>query len=431
MQLDLTGNFIGILCLALFCLSYVLIAMEERTGVNKSKPALFVGTFLFFIIGIYFLARDGAVPHSMKEAVEHVILEISEIFFFLYVAMTYIEALLERGVFDVMKTRLMQKQLSYKKLLWVTGFLTFFISAIADNLTTALVFATLLVTIEKTNKAFLVPAAINVVVASNAGGAWSPFGDITTLMIWNAGKAPFFDFFYLFPASFIGWVVTCYLLSLFVPDSAPAVSNEEESVMKEGAMGIVWLGLSTIAISVFAHQALHLPAIMGMMFGLSLLMVYSYNLKRRKNVDIGLFKSISKVENDTLLFFFGLMLAVGALSYIGYLALVADIYKSINPTLVNIGIGFLSAIVDNVPLTYAVLKANPTITIDQWLLVALAAGCGGSMIAFGSAAGVGVMGKMRGIYTFEAHMKYAWTVVVGFLVSVGVWYLQFEVLKIF
>jgi Na+/H+ antiporter NhaD/arsenite permease-like protein len=325
----------------------------------------------------------------------------------------------------------MQKQLSYKKLLWVTGFLTFFISAIADNLTTALVFATLLVTIEKTNKAFLVPAAINVVVASNAGGAWSPFGDITTLMIWNAGKAPFFDFFYLFPASFIGWVVTCYLLSLFVPDSAPAVSNEEESVMKDGAMGIVWLGLSTIAISVFAHQALHLPAIMGMMFGLSLLMVYSYNLKRRKNVDIGLFKSISKVENDTLLFFFGLMLAVGALSYIGYLALVADIYKSINPTLVNIGIGFLSAIVDNVPLTYAVLKANPAISTDQWLLVALAAGCGGSMIAFGSAAGVGVMGKMRGIYTFGSHMKYAWTVVVGFLVSVGVWYLQFEVLKIF
>lgn len=431
MQPDLTSSFIGYFSLILFVLAYVAIAMEDKTGINKSKPALFVGTFLFFVIGVYFLARDGAVPHSMKESVEHIILEISSIFFFLYVAMTYIEALLERGVFDVMKTRLMQKQLSYKKLLWVTGFLTFFISAIADNLTTALVFATLLVTIEKTNKAFLVPAAINVVVASNAGGAWSPFGDITTLMIWNAGKAPFFDFFYLFPASFIGWVVTCYLLSLFVPDSAPAVSNEEESVMKDGAMGIVWLGLSTIAISVFAHQALHLPAIMGMMFGLSLLMVYSYNLKRRKNVDIGLFKSISKVENDTLLFFFGLMLAVGALSYIGYLALVADIYKSINPTLVNIGIGFLSAIVDNVPLTYAVLKANPAISTDQWLLVALAAGCGGSMIAFGSAAGVGVMGKMRGIYTFGSHMKYAWTVVVGFLVSVGVWYLQFEVLKIF
>lgn len=428
MQSDLTSSFIGYFSLALFVFAYVAIAMEDKTGINKSKPALFVGTFLFFVIGVYFLARDGAVPHSMKESVEHIILEISSIFFFLYVAMTYIEALIERGVFDAMKMKLMKQGFTYKKLLWVTGVLTFFISAIADNLTTALVFATLLITIEKENKAFLVPAAINVVVASNAGGAWSPFGDITTLMIWNAGKAPFFDFLYLFPASFIGWAVTCYLLSFFVPSSTPVANNEDDSVMKEGAMGIVWLGFLTIAISVFAHQALHLPAIVGMMFGLSLLMAYSYNLKRRKNVDIRLFKSISKVENDTLLFFFGLMLAVGALSYIGYLALVANIYKEMNPTLVNIGIGFLSAIVDNVPLTYAVLKANPAISIDQWLLVALAAGCGGSMIAFGSAAGVGVMGKMRGIYTFEAHMKYAWTVVVGFLVSVGVWYLQFEVL---
>jgi Na+/H+ antiporter NhaD/arsenite permease-like protein len=428
MQPDLTNSFIGYFSLLLFALSYIAIALEDKIGVNKSKPALFVGTFLFFIIGIYFLAHDGHVPANLQTSVEHVILEISEIFFFLYVAMTYIEALLERGVFDVMKSRLMQKQLTYKKLLWTTGILTFFISAIADNLTTALVFATLLITIEKENKAFLVPAAINVVVASNAGGAWSPFGDITTLMIWNAGKAPFFDFFYLFPASFIGWLVTCYLLSLFVPSSTPDASDEKESVMKEGAMGIVWLGFLTIAISVFAHQALHLPAIVGMMFGLSLLMAYSYNLKRKKNVDIGVFKSISKVENDTLLFFFGLMFAVGALSYIGYLALVADVYKTVNPTLVNIGIGFLSAIVDNVPLTYAVLKANPAISVDQWLLVALAAGCGGSMIAFGSAAGVGVMGKMRGVYTFASHMKYAWTVVVGFLVSVGVWYVQFEML---
>jgi len=432
MQPDLTNSFIGYFSLFLFVLSYIAIALEDKIGVNKSKPALFVGTFLFFIIGIYFLAHDGHVPANLQTSVEHVILEISEIFFFLYVAMTYIEALLERGVFDVMKSRLMKKQMSYKKLLWTTGILTFFISAVADNLTTALVFATLLITIEKDNKAFLVPAAVNVVVASNAGGAWSPFGDITTLMIWNAGKAPFFDFFYLFPASFIGWAVTCYLLSLFVPKTSVGVNDIKEDIgMKPGAAGIVWLGFLTIGMSVFAHQALHLPAIVGMMFGLSLLMAYSYNLKRKKNVDIGVFKSISKIENDTLLFFFGLMFAVGALTYLGYLALVADVYKAVNPTLVNIGVGFLSAIIDNVPLTYAILKSNPAISVDQWLLVALAAGCGGSMIAFGSAAGVGVMGKMRGVYTFASHMKYAWTVAVGFLVSVAVWYVQFEILGIY
>lgn len=431
MHHDLTSSFIGIFSLLLFAISYIAIAMEEKIGVNKSKPALFVGTFLFFIIGIYFLVHEGKVPQSLEDTVEHVILEISSIFFFLYVAMTYIEALVERGVFDVLKARLTKKELTYKKLLWLSGILTFFISAVADNLTTALVFATLLITIERENKAFLVPAAINVVVASNAGGAWSPFGDITTLMIWNAGKAPFFDFFYLFPASFIGWAVTCYLLSILLPSGTVRAADGDEVRMKDGAVGVVWLGFLTIALSVFAHQVLHLPAIMGMMFGLSLLMMYSYNLKRKRNVDISIFSSISKIENDTLLFFFGLMAAVGVLTYIGYLSLVAGIYDSISPTVVNIAVGFLSAVVDNVPLTYALLKANPTIGVDQWLLIALTAGCGGSMIAFGSAAGVGVMGKMRGIYTFGSHMRYAWTVVMGFLVSVAVWYVQFEILALY
>ncbi len=431
MEHNLTTSFIGIFSLALFFLAYIAIAMEDKIGVNKSKPALFVGTFLFFLIGIYFVAANGEVPHSLETTVEHVILEISGIFFFLYVAMTYIEALIERGVFDVLKSKMTKKELTYKKLLWLSGIMTFFISAVADNLTTALVFATLLITIEREDKSFLVPAAINIVVASNAGGAWSPFGDITTLMIWNAGKAPFFDFFHLFPASFIGWGVTCYLLSLFLPKGAIKVQASDEIQMKEGAQGIVWLGFLTIGLSVFAHQVLHLPAIIGMMFGLSLLMAYGYGLKKRKNVDIGVFSSISKIENDTLLFFFGLMSAVGALTYLGYLSLVAGVYDSINPSVVNIAVGFLSAIVDNVPLTYALLKANPPIGADQWLLVALTAGCGGSMIAFGSAAGVGVMGKMRGIYTFGSHIKYAWTVVVGFLVSVAVWYVQFEILDLY
>jgi len=428
---ELTTSLVGIFCLALFLLSYVAIALEDKIGVNKSKPALFVGTFMFFVLGVYFLSQ-GSVPHSLESMVEHVIVEIAGIFFFLYAAMTYIEALIERGVFDALKAKLLKKELSYKKLLWVTGFLTFFISAVADNLTAALVFATLLITIERENKNFLVPGAINVVVASNAGGAWSPFGDITTLMIWNAGKAPFFDFFYLFPASFAGWVLTCFLLSLYVPKgSVEHATQQNTSYLKPGATGIVWLGFFTIAVSVFAHQALHLPAIIGMMFGLSLLMIYSYNLKRKNNVDIEVFKSISRIENDTLLFFFGLMLAVGALTYIGYLALVADIYKVVDPVIVNIAVGFLSAVVDNVPLTYAILKANPSIDITQWLLVALTAGCGGSMIAFGSAAGVGVMGKMRGIYTFGSHMRYAWIVVVGFLTSVAVWFVQFEVIGIY
>ena len=134
------------------------------------------------------------------------------------------------------------------------------------------------------------------------------------------------------------------------------------------------------------------------------------------------------MENNTLLFFFGILAAVGALHFIGFLTYAAKLYDMFDPTFVNIGIGFLSAIVDNVPVMSAVLKANPSIDHAQWMLVTMTAGIGGSLISFGSAAGVGVMGKMHGIYTFSSHMKLAWTVLVGYIVSLIVWYVQFSVL---
>ena len=168
----------------------------------------------------------------------------------------------------------------------------------------------------------------------------------------------------------------------------------------------------------------------GMLFGLSILKLYAYKLKQQKNVDINVFSSISKIEHDTLIFFIGILGAVGALHFLGFLDLAVKLYDDFSPTIVNVGVGFLSAIVDNVPVMSAVLKSNPDVGLDQWMLVTLTAGVGGSLISFGSAAGVGVMGKMHGIYTFNSHIKYAWTVLAGYLVSVSVWFIQYEVLKI-
>jgi len=173
-----------------------------------------------------------------------------------------------------------------------------------------------------------------------------------------------------------------------------------------------------------AHQLFHLPAMWGMMFGLSLLNLYSYRHKRKHSEDIKIFDSLRKIENDTLIFFFGILAAVGSLHFIGFLALAADLYSTAGATSVNIGVGFLSAIVDNIPVMSAVLKADPAMGLDQWMLVTLAAGIGGSLISFGSAAGVGVMGKLRGIYTFSAHMKYSWTIFIGYMISISVWYVQ-------
>ncbi len=438
-SLDLSMTWVGIISLIIFVIGYFFIAAEEVFHINKAKPALFIGTFIFILIGFY-MSANHIDMHGLQNEVNHLIIEIASIIFFLMVAMTYIETLIERDVFSALKYQLVSRGYSYKKLFWLTGTIAFFLSPVADNLTTALILSTVLLTIDKENKNFLIPGAINIVVAANAGGAWSPFGDITTLMAWAAGKGAFMDFIALFPASIVGWAITGYLLSLSVPKGCPEfdAQNEAKVTIKKGGKGVIILGIFTIFCAVMSHQLFHLPAMWGMMFGLALLKLYSYQFKRKikkgthEDADaFDVFENMSKIENDTLLFFFGILAAVGGLHFLGFLNYAVALYDSFGATIVNIGVGFLSAIVDNVPVMSAVLKANPQMGLDQWLLVTLTAGIGGSLISFGSAAGVGVMGKLKGVYTFGAHMRYSWTILVGYLVSLGIWYVQFEALGLF
>lgn len=447
--LNLTTTWVGILSLAIFVVGYYFIATEDKYHINKAKPALFAGTLIFMLIGIYIAIEFPSANHVLSAEQAHLhheikqlIYEIAGIFFFLYVAMTYIEAMIDRHVFLALRYNLVSKGYNYRKLFWLTGLLAFFISPVADNLTTALILSTVLITIDKDNKAFIVPSAINIVVAANAGGAWSPFGDITTLMVWVDGKGAFVEFLYLFPASFLGWGVTAFLLSRFVPHgNPPFVEGEEPSEILHGGKVIIGLFAATIASAVLSHQLLHLPAMWGMMFGLALLKLYIYKMSKETRIDsegnkcpeVNVFTFIAKIENDTLLFFFGILAAVGGLHFLGFLEYLTTLYNQFGATITSIGVGFLSAIVDNVPVMSAVLKADPNMGTDaqaQWMLVTMTAGIGGSLISFGSAAGVGVMGKLHGTYTFYSHMKLSWTVLVGYIVSIAIWYLQFEILGI-
>jgi Na+/H+ antiporter NhaD/arsenite permease-like protein len=448
--LDLTTTWVGILSLAIFVIAYYFIATEDKYHINKAKPALFAGTFIFMLIGIYIAVEFPSINHvsspqqtHLHHEIEALIYEIAGIFFFLYVAMTYIEAMIDRNVFSALRYNLVSKGYDYKKLFWLTGLLAFFISPVADNLTTALILSTVLITIDKDNRSFIVPSAINIVVAANAGGAWSPFGDITTLMVWVDGKGAFVEFLYLFPASFLGWLMTAFLLSRFIPKgNPPFAKGEKVANIYPGGKVIMGLFTLTIASAVLSHQLLHLPAMWGMMFGLAILKLYIYKMSKETRKDengnicptVNVFTFIAKIENDTLLFFFGILAAVGGLHFLGFLEYFTTLYSQFGATTVNIGVGFLSAIVDNVPVMSAVLKSNPDMGADaqaQWMLVTMTAGVGGSLISFGSAAGVGVMGKLHGIYTFSAHMKLAWTVLVGYIVSITIWYLQFEILGIY
>ena len=430
---DISMTWVGFASIIIFVIGYYFVAMEEKYHIDKAKPALLTGTFMFMLIAAYY-AMNGLNMDLVHTQAQHLILEIAEIFFFLFVAMTYIETMIHMNVFENLKYKLIAKGYTYRELFWVTGFLAFFISPIADNLTTALILSTVLITIEQKNKEFLVPGAINIVVAANAGGAWSPFGDITTLMAWTAGKGTFVDFLFLFPASIIGYLVTAVILARFVPNTLPDtdLSKEEKPKLMTGSNTVIFLGVFTIFSAVMSHQVLHLPAMWGMMFGLSLLKMYDYRLKKIHGNSFNVFNSMAKIENNTLMFFFGILAAVGALYFIGWLALAAVVYDPsvLGPTWSNIGVGFLSAIVDNVPVMSAVLKASPEMGLDQWMLVTLTAGVGGSLISFGSAAGVGVMGKLPGIYTFGAHMKFAWTILIGYIVSCTIWYIQYQMLGI-
>jgi len=431
---DLTTTWVGILSLIIFVVAYYFIATEDKYHINKAKPALLAGTGIFMLIGFYY-SLHSMDTKGLESEVEHLIVEIAGIFFFLLVAMTYIEAMIDRGVFSALRYNLVSKGYTYKKLFWITGWLSFFISPVADNLTTALILSTVLLTIDNKNKSFLVPGAINIVVAANAGGAWSPFGDITTLMVWVANKGAFSEFLYLFPAAFLGWLLTAFLLSRFVPKGTPPFHADEKRVeISEGGKGIIALFALTIAMAVLSHQVLHLPAMWGMMFGLALLKMYVYKINRSPSAtQLNAFSWIAKIENDTLLFFFGILAAVGGLHFLGYLEYFTKLYDDFGPTATNVGVGFLSSIVDNVPVMSAVLKADPNMgaeTTAQWMLVTMTAGIGGSLISFGSAAGVGVMGKMSGIYTFNSHIKYAWTVLAGYILSIAVWYGQFVILGI-
>ena len=422
-MLDLTRSWFGYTALTIFVVAYLLVILEEATQLRKSKPVLIAAGLIWALIG---MAYAGAgLGDKAEEAAKHVILEYGELFLFLLVAITYVNTLEERRVFDVLRIKLTQRNLSYRALYWLTGTLAFFLSGVLDNLTTALVMGAVVLAIGSKSPAFIAVSFISVVVAANAGGAFSPFGDITTLMVWQKDKLSFFEFFDLFIPSLVNWLVPAIIMQFAVPAETPTAGTGHVR-LKPGANGVIVLFALTIATAVCFRNFLHLPPAMGMMLGLGYLQVWSYFLQRKGsrlgNDDMVLnsFKQIERVEWDTLLFFFGIIFAVGGLGVMGYLATASQfMYVDLGPTVANVSVGLLSAVVDNIPVMFAVLTMDPAMSAGQWLLVTLTAGVGGSLLSIGSAAGVALMGQAPGQYTFFSHLKWSWAIALGYAASIG------------
>ncbi|WP_225073495.1 sodium:proton antiporter NhaD [Desulfuromonas sp. CSMB_57] len=429
---DLTGSPFGFAGLVLFAGAYLLVILEEKLHLRKSKPVIVAAGLIWILIAIAY--RPLGQAELAHRAILANLTEYGELFLFLLSAMTYINAMEERNVFQALRSWLMCRGFSLRAVFWLTGLLSFFISAVADNLTTALLMGTVVLTVGGRNRKFVVPACINIVVAANAGGAFCPFGDITTLMVWQRGVLHFFQFFHLFLPSLVNWLLPAIFMSLAIPKDR-AGSACEVVAMKLGARRIMALFLLTIATAVGFHNFLELPPAVGMMLGLGYLSFFGYYLKRKENRDYAggpldetgtngrpgfdLFRKIARAEWDTLLFFYGVILCVGGLGQLGYLALASNfLYQDLGPTAANILIGLLSAIVDNIPVMYAVLTMQPPMSEGQWLLVTLTAGVGGSLLSIGSAAGVALMGSGRGVYTFSSHLRWTWAVALGYAAAI-------------
>ncbi|XOV81387.1 MAG: sodium:proton antiporter NhaD [Aestuariibacter sp.] len=432
--LDLTTSWVGISAVIVFCMAYILVIFEEQLHLRKSKPVLLAAGIIWMMIALTY--KNTADIHVVEAAIRHNLLEYAELFFFLLVAMTYISAMLERNVFEALRNWLIQKGFSYKSLFWLTGILAFVISPIADNLTTALIMCAVIMAVGEGKPQFVAIACINIVVAANAGGAFSPFGDITTLMVWQKGIIEFSGFFALFIPSLVNFLIPALLMQFFLPGSKPASVTSSKDDLKYGGLVIVGLFILTIITAISFHNFLHLPPVFGMMTGLAYLKFYGYYLRRKSKewtqltenppaskddpYDFDVFEKIAHAEWDTLFFFYGVILAVGGLGFLGYLGLASNfIYGELGPTTANILVGIMSAIVDNIPVMFAVLTMNPEMSQTQWLLVTLTAGVGGSLLSIGSAAGVALMGQARGQYTFFSHLK--WTPVIALGYGASIW----------
>lgn len=445
---DLTHHWAGYFSLAAIAVAYIAAMLEEETFLRKSKPMVLGATLIWFVAVLaYRLHGDARVAVVAFQANLQAYMEL---LLFIMVSMAYLNTMEDLRVFDVLRNRLVGLNLGYRKLFWITGFLVFGLSCVVNGLTAALLMGSVVVAVGKGNPRFISLASLNIVVATNAGGTFSPLGGISTLFVWQSGMLPFGQFFSLFLPCLVNFLVPALAMHFAVPKGHPDVKAESVA-MRRGAAGVVALFMVTVGLAVGFDMLLDLPPAAGMMAGLSLLQFFSFYLSnaalksRRYVVDLAgagngggldlldtpeeelscdVFERIARLDWDTLLFFYGAMMGIGGLGFIGYLDAVSSwLYGGHNPSLANILIGLSSACIDNGTLMFAVLSMRPDIPQGQWLLLTLTLGVGGSLLAIGSAPGIALLGLTKGKYSFVSHLKWCPVILLGYFASIGVHFL--------
>ncbi len=418
------NSLLAIMGILIVGIGYYFVIFEEKYHLKKSITMIFTATALWVLIGI----AGPLSAEALEKSFAHEFLGFCEIFFFITVAMSYVLTLEDFGFFHTLHGIFASKTLSSQKLYWMTGLAAFFLSPFLDNLTTALLMGQILLSFAPKEDRLIEIGLIHLVIAANAGGVFSPFGDLTSLMIWQKGYVPTLAFGYLFIPSFLSYLIPAGILSFYLPRTD--IPTTDPGQLGEGCGVIAGLFAATILFTLGSEHFLGFPAVFGMLLGLSLIAFYE-RLRTPQSLETNLFTRLHRIDWDTLLFFYGIMLSIEGLKVLGVLsALSYGLYVTI-PSLCGLSssasmcgmghtlIGLLSALIDNIPMMAAVLKMNLEIPLGSWLLLTLTTGIGGSLLAIGSAAGIALMGLSRKHYNFSSHLRWTPVILLGY--AIGIW----------
>lgn len=412
----------------IFILGYIAIALEHPLKINKAATALITGVLCWTVFAL--LAPDKHTPsHLLTESLG----EVSGILFFLLGAMTIVELIDAHDGFEIITSLI--KTTNKKKLVWIIGFIAFFLSAVLDNLTTTIVLVSLLRAIIPDKKDRLLFTGL-VIIAANAGGAWSPIGDVTTTMLWIGGQ--------ITADSIIVQTILPSLICFLVPTFIISRQLKGNTVQTNDAAKIFtntrrdrnlvfWVGVGSLLFVPVFKTITHLPPYMGILIGLGVMWVITEMIHSEKDEaergELSVNHALRKIDTPSILFFLGILLSIAALQATGLLTdLAVSMSNSIgNIKIITLTIGLLSSIVDNVPLVAA---AQGMYGLDQyptghffWEFLAYCAGTGGSCLIIGSAAGVAAMGLEK-IEFFWYMKKIGWLALLGYLAGAATFILQ-------
>lgn len=407
-------------------LSYILIAFallallgvvfEEVIHINKAKTTLFFGSLSWLVM--FMFAGSEAKQDHILEKLDHNLLEIATLWLFLMATMTFVAYLNAKGIVQAVVQKACPAQMSKRSLMILVAIFAMTLSMICDNVTATLVTLGLVHAFDVDQRT-RIKLAVLVVFAVNSGGVALITGDVTTLMIFLSGHVTMPQLLMLWIPAIAGVMV---LATLMFPGVSGQVATEKSAKVFTGMdWAIVGTFFSTIACTMLFNFFFHVPPVLTFLVGLSVMFLIGQFMHMADD-EIKILEYVRQIEYETLLFFLGILLLVGMLKEIGTLDMLTSFYTHTAPQYANYMMGLFSALIDNVPLTAALLKSEPVLPTSEWLALTYGVGVGGSLLAIGSAAGIIAMSKVKGL-TFGAFLRYTPLVLVaytcGYLVALS------------